>query len=155
MEALYGPHDDQLVSDWFESISNATGISVDCWTTFSQAISRVTAATTIGLLKQLREADVQSARLQAGLAEGYMNALTCYLVPKGVSPFSFVRATTERMKKLSSNGAKPLYVKKKFESQQNRTSLGRELGMAALAALEIPDEVLAGRFLFVTTRKCQ
>lgn len=70
MESLHNPPDTMLLSEYFETIGALTH-NVTGWMSFHRAIVMTTAASSVGLLKQMREADVDAALTLCKLSIGY------------------------------------------------------------------------------------
>ena len=60
MDALRAPADDVLVADWLRDMGKAMQAE-DKWVRFAEALIKDSAAVTIKLLRQLRDADVDKA----------------------------------------------------------------------------------------------
>ncbi|KAL1504700.1 hypothetical protein AB1Y20_008479 [Prymnesium parvum] len=142
MDSVRNPSDDESLADWFDGIGKATENEAP-WKAFAKSISSHTAASTVGLLRQVRDADIDTALASANLSIGFKNALCQYLVPKGGKPYQFVKPEMHEARRKSANkqGVQGKY-QKKFPSQQNRLTLGRELG-DQLSTLQLPETLLA------------
>ena len=146
-DSLYNPPDDADTFTWMVDVGRKSN-NAQNWSAFSEHIIKVISADSVGLLRQARDWDVEQALSMAGLSDGYKKALCKYLVAKGRPPFKFLLAPTTGMPDEAPEESKKLF-RKKFPSQQERPTLGRELGLQKLAQLTFPphlfDDVICGK----------
>lgn len=136
MDSLYDPPDTLLLAEYFGAIGQMTN-NVDAWTNFFRAVVSISAASSVGLLKRMRDADVDMALHAAHLSLGYKLALQEYLSPTGKPPFSFAGAVQPLVTESKT-------FAKKIESQKMRPTLGSELGATELLTLELPAHLFDG-----------
>lgn len=142
-EELYNPPDDLDTVAWMKSIGQHVGM-VEPWVQFATHIVKVTMASDIGDLRLARKNDIETARANAGVSVGFVNAIRKRLRPKGTPVsgyFNFVGA--DAVAESAEQLRREKYYGKKFTSQRDRQALGAELGPATLASLELPAWVLA------------
>jgi hypothetical protein len=138
MEHLYNPLDTTPLCDYFELIGNHFSNSYSSWMEFYAAIMSVSAASSIKLLKMMRSADVDLALAKCNLSLGYKHALCEYLTPLGKPEFVFAEVAS------TSEKATMKLCTKKHESQQQRMSLGNELGPIEVERLSFPPGLFHG-----------
>ena len=124
MESLYNPPDTMPLSEFFESIAAMTN-NETAWRSFYRSILSTTAASSVGLLKKIRDADIDTALNVNKLSIGYKYALKEYLVPHGRKPFVFNGES-------SASVTEGKTYSKKFESQ-----LGRHRWVVSWAQLRL------------------
>ena len=73
---------------YFSSIGDVTD-NKPAWMEFYKAILAVSAASSVSLLRQMRDADIETALSSCKLSLGYKRALCEYLVPRGKPHFVF------------------------------------------------------------------
>ena len=139
MDAVYNPAATISTMAWFGEIGSATD-NVLNWAAFATQLIQVTAADTVGLLRMSRNADIDQALENAGLASGYKLALCAYLVAKGAKPFDFAIPMLLNATEINKTSSFSLH-QKRFASLRNRPSIGRELGLEDVKKLTIPDEI--------------
>ena len=137
MEILHNPSDTEPVEDWFRSIGIVTKNEA-AWMKFYYSILGIAAATSVQLLRKMREPDIDLALANCELSNGYKHALCEFLVPRGKKPFAFCSPALAKPE-----GSKRMYLKK-FNSQKARQSLGNELGVEELAKVRFPDNLFRG-----------
>ena len=144
MEDVYNPADETVTADYFDAIGSITG-NEQSWTAFRMALITTTAAATIRLLKKLRDADINLALANAKLGVGYKDALCEYLTPRHAAPFQFILPPDHSGALAAGRrtGFAPASAmsQKKFESQQQRPPLGRELGPGELSKIALPEHL--------------
>ena len=136
LATLYNPSDTLSTGEFFKTIGEVTN-NEPAWMTFHTAIMATAAASSIYLLKCMRDAEVDLALSSCKMSTGYKNALCEYLSPHGKPPHTFVGVST------NSETKKKVHVKK-FDSQRDRSSLGNEIGGEALMKVTFPDGLFDG-----------
>jgi hypothetical protein len=132
MEHIHNPSGTTPLREYFKAIADISSNNHDKWLDFLDAIMLVSAATSINLLKKMRSADIDLALTTCNLSQGYKHALCEFLSERGGEPFVFPGDASRRKE------VKKKVFKKKYESQQDRSSLGNELGVAEVAKIAFP-----------------
>ena len=88
MEILHNPSETRPLEDWFRSIGIVTKNEA-AWMKFYYSILAIAAATSVQLLRKMREPDIDLALANCELSNGYKHALCEFLVPRGKKPFAF------------------------------------------------------------------
>ena len=139
MESLHNPSPSENAGEYFKRISEATDNS--SWLEFYNAILKVSAATSVKLLKMAKESEIDTALGLSKLSDGYKKALCEYLAPYQCSKV-FVFGPTGPTPEALPRSMKT--CSKKFKSQMDRQSLGNELGETELSQLKFPDGLFDG-----------
>ena len=134
---LYNPPDEAEIAVHFAKIGSAND-SVEPWNSFGKSIKQHVGVHTFGNLRKAREKDVDEAVTLAKLRVGYKCQLCDYMTPLGAPAFTFDPPPTE-FRPGSTNG-KGIFTKR-LESQRDRPSIGRELGLERLAELTLPENI--------------
>lgn len=132
--------------EWVKAIGEHVQM-VEPWVNFGAHIFQVTMADNIGLLRLARKNDIETARANAGVSVGYVNAIRKRLMEKGTPVsgyFNFTGADAVVAHEADAEQKPQRHWGKKFQSQRERPALGAELGPEALASLTLPAHVLAG-----------
>ena len=79
MESLHNPSPSENAGEYFKRISEATDNS--SWLEFYNAILKVSAATSVKLLKMAKDSEIDTALGLSKLSDGYKKALCEYLAP--------------------------------------------------------------------------
>ena len=140
MDALRAPADDVLVADWLRAMGKAMQAE-DEWVRFAEALIKDSAAVNIGLLRQLRDADVDKALDKAECSNAYKNTVKNFIVPQDVK-FDFIHpANDAETTGFSSESDAKARGTKKWASQKDRPSMGRELGINYVDKLKLPEHM--------------
>lgn len=140
MDALRAPADDVLVADWLRAMGKAMQAE-DKWVRFAEALIKDSAAVNIGLLRQLRDADVDKALDKADCSNAYKNTVKNFIVPQDVK-FDFIHpANDAETTGFSSESDAKARGTKKWASQKDRPSMGRELGINSVDKLKLPEHM--------------
>ena len=105
MEILHNPSETRPLEDWFWSIGIVTK-NEGAWMKFYYAILAIAAATSVKLLRMMREPDIDLALANCELSNGYKHALCEFLVPRGKKPFAFCSPALAKPE-----GTKRMYLK--------------------------------------------